>query len=141
VLDSNLVFWRNNPRTREDEKVNQIHAFAGCNVLFQAELNPGRSTLGTNYLWYQAATAVKHGMDRDAAMAALTTVPAKILGVDEMVGSIAVGKDADFVLWTGDPLDINSWVDTVVIRGEVVYRRSEDVQLKRLLEATVEGEE
>jgi imidazolonepropionase-like amidohydrolase len=57
-----------------------------------------------------------------------------------MIGSIAAGHDADLVIWSGDPLATQSWVETVVIRGEVVYEKSKDARLRRLLEATVEGQ-
>ncbi len=140
VLDSNLVFWRNIPRTRSEEKVNLLQAFNGTSAMFQADTNANRSTIGSNYLWYQAATAVKHGWSHENALAALTTVPAKAIGLDSMVGSIAAGHDADLVIWSGDPLATQSWVETVVIRGEVVYEKAKDARLRRLLEATVEGQ-
>lgn len=68
------------------------------------------------YLITQVALAVREGMDRDAALRSVTLNPARVLGVDERVGSIEAGKDADVVLWSGDPLDLQSrvlrtWVD------------------------------
>lgn len=58
------------------------------------------------YLTLCAAMAVKHGMNRYEAMRAITINPAKICGIDTQVGSIEAGKDADIVIWNGDPLDI-----------------------------------
>ena len=68
------------------------------------------------YLITQVALAVREGMDRDAALRSVTLNPATVLGVDDRVGSIEEGKDADVVLWSGDPLDLQSrvlrtWVD------------------------------
>ena len=64
--------------------------------------------------------AVKEGMSREDAYKALTINPAKILGIDQRVGSIKVGKDADLVLFDKDPLDIFSEVKSVFINGEKV---------------------
>ena len=69
-----------------------------------------------------AAYCVKVGMDHYQALKALTINPARILGVDHRIGSIAVGKDADFVLWSGDPLDVQQSVVWAMIDGEIVYR-------------------
>src|SRR5205085_9881579 len=89
--------------------------------------------IGTNYLWYQAATAVKYGMPVDEAMKAVTLQPAQVLGVDKQVGSIEVGKDADLAILTGDPLKLDTWVQTTIVGGKVVYEREQDRKLKALL--------
>ena len=72
------------------------------------------------YLPLCAALAVKSGMDSYNALKAITINPAEILGVDDRIGSIKVGKDADLVLFDGDPLDIQSKVKHVWINGEVI---------------------
>lgn len=73
------------------------------------------------YLITQAALAVREGMDRDAALRAVTINPARVLGVEDRVGSLAVGKDADIVLWSGDPLDLQSRVLRTWVDGVEVY--------------------
>ena len=73
------------------------------------------------YLITQAALAVREGMDRGAALRAVTINPARVLGVDDRVGSLAVGKDADVVLWSGDPLDLQSRVLRTWVDGVEVY--------------------
>lgn len=140
ILDPTLVYWKTNPRTREDEKIElpKIYKEAGVPFLFQVSDSGRRSTLGTSYFWYQAATAVKYGMSESEALAALTLEPAKLLGLDDRLGSIEVGKEADLVVLTGEPLDISTWVETTIVDGEVVYRRDEDQKLKRLLSPEVE---
>lgn len=72
------------------------------------------------YLPLCAALAVKSGMNAYNALKAITINPAEILGIDDKVGSIKVGKDADFVLYDGDPLEIQSKVKNVWINGEVI---------------------
>lgn len=73
------------------------------------------------YLITQVALAVREGMDRDAALRSVTLNPAAVLGVEDRVGSITVGKDADVVLWSGDPLDLQSRVLRTWIDGVEVY--------------------
>ena len=70
-----------------------------------------------------AALAVKEGLDKWEALKAITINPAQILGIDNRVGSIQVGKDADIVIWSGDLLDIMSDVEYTIIDGKVVYKK------------------
>lgn len=69
-----------------------------------------------------AQFCVKEGMDHYEALKAITINPAEILKIDDRVGSIKEGKDADLVLWDGDPLDINSRVVFTMINGDIVYK-------------------
>jgi imidazolonepropionase-like amidohydrolase len=75
-----------------------------------------------NFLVHQAALSVKHGLDRDTALRALTINPARIVGVADRLGSIEPGKDADLVIWSGDPLDVLSRVTRALIDGAEIYR-------------------
>jgi imidazolonepropionase-like amidohydrolase len=75
-----------------------------------------------NFLAHQATLSVKHGLDRDTALQALTINPARIVGIDDRLGSIEPGKDADLVIWSGDPLDVLSRVTRALIDGEEIYR-------------------
>ncbi|MBC8868970.1 MAG: amidohydrolase family protein [Planctomycetes bacterium] len=68
-----------------------------------------------------AAHAAGAGLKREDALQAITRVPAEILGVDDRVGSLAVGKDADLVVLTGDPLAVSSHVQRVYVRGRSVF--------------------
>jgi imidazolonepropionase-like amidohydrolase len=78
-----------------------------------------------HFLAYQAGLAVKHGLDRDAALQALTINPARIVGVDDRLGSIEPGKDADLVIWSGDPLDVPSRVERALVDGVEIYTYSD----------------
>ncbi len=68
-----------------------------------------------------AALAIREGLDVCTAINAITITPAKLLGVDDRVGSIEEGKDADIVIFNGHPLQIISNVEKTIIDGEVVY--------------------
>lgn len=72
---------------------------------------------------YQTAVAVKAGMDPQDALKAMTVNGAEIAGVADRVGTIEPGKDADLVVMTGDPFDIESEVYMTIIDGKVVYKR------------------
>ncbi len=74
-------------------------------------------------LRFSAALALSAGAERAAVLKALTSDAAKIAGVEERVGSLARGKDADFVLWSGDPLNLSSHVDSVWVDGIRVWTR------------------
>ncbi|CAN5429696.1 amidohydrolase [soil metagenome] len=74
-----------------------------------------------NFLVHQATLAVKEGLDRDEALRSLTINPARMLGLDDRVGSLTAGLDADVVIWSGDPLDIMSRALQVFIGGREVY--------------------
>ncbi|MGB6457503.1 MAG: amidohydrolase [Streptosporangiaceae bacterium] len=74
-----------------------------------------------HFLAYQAGLAVKHGLDRDTALQALTINPARIVGIDDRLGSIEPGKDADLVIWSGDPLDVPSRVERAFVDGVEIY--------------------
>ncbi len=69
--------------------------------------------------------AVKEGMEHGQALKALTINPAEIMGLDDRIGSIKVGKDADLVVWNGDPLDIRNKVLVTIIDGKIVYKDEE----------------
>ena len=74
-----------------------------------------------NYLPLCAGLAVREGLDEDAAWRAITINPAKVAGIADRVGSLEVGKDADFAIWSGDPLrDIQARAQQVFVNGEPV---------------------
>ena len=68
----------------------------------------------------QAGYAIRGGLSFEDALASVTITPARLAGVDSRVGSIAVGKDADLVLWSGKPFAATSRVVGVVLNGELV---------------------
>jgi imidazolonepropionase-like amidohydrolase len=74
-----------------------------------------------DFLVHQATLSVKEGLDTDTALRSITINPAEILGLDDRVGALAPGLDADVVLWSGDPLDVMSRAVRVFVNGEDVY--------------------
>lgn len=70
------------------------------------------------YLPMTAALAVRGGLSRDVALKAITVNAAQMLGVSDRIGTIEVGKDADLVLFSGDPLDLTVTPDAVIINGQ-----------------------
>lgn len=79
----------------------------------------------TEYLIVTAAIAVREGLTEQAAWEAITINPAKHLGIDHKVGSLEVGKDADIVVWSGDPFEYKTKVEMTIINGKIVYNRGE----------------
>jgi imidazolonepropionase-like amidohydrolase len=74
-----------------------------------------------NFLIHQASLAVKEGLDRDTALRAITINPARIIGIDGRLGSLEPGKDADVVIWSGDPLDVTSRAERAYQDGREIY--------------------
>ena len=73
---------------------------------------------------FEAGVAAAHGLGFDNALRSITINAAKILGVDDRVGSIEVGKDGDLALFDGDPFEYSTHCVGVVIDGEVVSERT-----------------
>lgn len=132
VLPPDLVIWETDEMTQEEQMVVLPAIFdkAGVHFAFQTDT----SDYGSRYLWYQAATAVKYGMKRAEALKSITLYPAQFMGVEDRFGSVQPGKEATLLFLTGDPLDVQTWVDKVMIAGEIVYERDKDKRLKELLE-------
>lgn len=99
-------------------KTPAVLAEAGVKVALMSD----HPVIPIHYLPVYAALAVRSGMDRNEALKAITINPAEILGVDDRVGSLAVGKDADLVIFNGDPLSVDTEVEDVFINGEKVDR-------------------
>lgn len=74
----------------------------------------------TRVVLWEAAIAAANGLGFDAALASISLDAARILGIADRVGSLEAGKDADLVLFDGDPFEYTSRVTTVVIDGRVV---------------------
>ena len=96
-------------------------------VLSKAGLNVSIITdcpvIPLQYLPLCAGLAVESGMDPFDALKAITINPARHLGIEDRVGSISVGKDADFVITDGVPFNIETKVRYTIIGSEIVYKR------------------
>jgi imidazolonepropionase-like amidohydrolase len=79
----------------------------------------------------EAGNAISYGMDRDAALRAVTLTPAEVWGIASRYGSLDVGKDADVVVWSGDPFELTTGPEHVFIQGREMSR---DTRQRQLLE-------
>ena len=77
-----------------------------------------------------AGNAAAQGLEREAALAAITLNPARIYGVDSTLGSLEAGKIADVVVWDGDPLETTSFPRSVFIDGQEVPAISRQTELR-----------
>lgn len=93
---------------------------AGVNVAFHTD-DP---IVDSRFLIRSAALGVRNGMSREAALEALTMAGARMLDIEDRVGSLEEGKDADFLILSGDPLSVYTHVEQTWIEGEKVYDRS-----------------
>jgi len=91
-----------------------------------------------------AGLAVRAGMSPEGALRALTLTPAEMMGLDERIGSLEVGKDADFVVLSGDPLSTWTHVEQTWVEGIRVFDRTDPADAIMAVggeEAAVRGEE
>lgn len=132
ILDPELIYRERDPLTGEIRETFTPAVFAKARVKFALQPSPS-SSLAERYLNYQAARCVRYGVSRKKAMRSITTHAARALEIEDRVGSLQVGKMGDVVVFSGDPLDFNSWVEQVYIGGILAYDRKDDVRLKRLL--------
>ncbi len=92
-------------------------------------LNTDSSVIPQELFFLQGAMSARYGADPYTMLRALTIHPAMAFGLDDRVGSLEVGKDADVVLFDGDPLDARSAVRSVYVDGQLEYDRDRDGQL------------
>jgi imidazolonepropionase-like amidohydrolase len=84
----------------------------------------------------EAAKAIKYGgLTEVEALKLVTLNPAKMLHIDDKVGSIKVGKVADLVLWTDNPLSVYAIADKTIIDGQIYFDREEDAKLQKDIKA------
>ena len=79
----------------------------------------------------EAAKSIKYGgLTEEEALKLVTLNPAKLLHIDNKVGSIKVGKDADLVLWSDNPLSVYAKAEKTIIDGQIYYDIEEDAKLR-----------
>ncbi|MDT4895124.1 MAG: hypothetical protein QOH25_201 [Acidobacteriota bacterium] len=95
---------------------------AGVNVSLNSDSDERARRLNI-----EAAKTMKYGeMTEEEALKMITMNPAWQLGIQDRVGSLDVGKDADVVIWNGHPLSVYSRVETTFIDGEIFFNREQD---------------
>ncbi len=119
VLAGPILCDRSKPELRDLTPANP-GILAGAEI--ETAIITDHPVIPIQYLPLCAGLAVREGMDREAALRAITIVPARICGLEDRVGSIAVGKDADLVLFDGDPLTLAAKPRLVMVNGKVVAK-------------------
>ena len=116
-----ILFSRQKFELREMTPKNPgLMAQAGVKVAIQTD-----EMSAVKYLTINAALAVREGMPEEEALKAITINAAEVIGVDDRIGSLEVGKDADIVVLSGHPFDYRSVAELVLVDGQVAYRREE----------------
>ncbi|MFQ5461345.1 MAG: amidohydrolase family protein [Phycisphaerae bacterium] len=133
VLDAQLLYRERDSVTAKLTETFVPKVYYDKGVTFSLLPSPD-SSLAERYPNYQAARCVRQGLPRQTALEAITINPANAIGVADRVGSLEVGKVANVVVLSGDPLDFNAHVELVYINGIRAYDRQHDPRLEQLLE-------
>lgn len=79
------------------------------------------------HLPVEVGFAIRGGLSEDLAMASITTVPARMMGISHRVGTLEIGKDADLIVTDGDLLHYQTFVQYTVIDGQIVYDKQQEL--------------
>lgn len=90
----------------------------------------GMETHNIRLATQHAGNAVANGLPHSVALAALTINTAKMFAMDEELGSLASGKRADLVVWSGDPLEVTQAAEQVFINGKAIKMTSRQIKLR-----------
>jgi imidazolonepropionase-like amidohydrolase len=111
--------FRPDPDTDRTVCIPCVMAEAGAPMAFQTD----HPVVKQEYLLYQATLAVRYGTPEDVALRAVTSVPARTVHVEERIGSLEAGKDADFAVLDGPPFEAATRVLVTYINGRKIYER------------------
>jgi len=104
-------------------------ASAGVHIAIAGDASTFAATLERN-LPYAAGQAVSFGLSWEQGLRAITLAPAQILGVADRLGSLEVGKDASFIVSSGDPLDVRNSIVAAYLNGAPVDLSSKHTRLR-----------
>ena len=105
---------------------------AGVRVAIIATGGSDVTRFNARNIKYEAGNAVAYGMTHDDALRAVTLTPAELFGVSDRIGSLQAGRDANVVVWSGDPFEFSSRAEHVFIRGREVQEPSrQDMLIER----------
>ena len=107
--------------------------FSSINKIIEDGIDIAISSCGDNMssgkesLLWNAILCYKNGIDSENVLKMITSIPAKILGVDDRIGSIEIGKDADIVIWSDNPIKTyRAKVEATFINGENILNARRD---------------
>jgi imidazolonepropionase-like amidohydrolase len=105
---------------------------AGVRVVIIATGGSDVTRFNARNIKYEAGNAVAYGMTHDDALRAVTLTPAELFGVSDRIGSLQAGRDANVVVWSGDPFEFSSRAEHVFIRGREMQEPSrQDMLIER----------
>lgn len=105
--------------TRNRINVPKILADAGVKIACRPKTD---NVQGHEDFLREMAELVKSGLDKEIAKKSITIYPAEMLGIDYRLGSLEVGKDANLLILSGDPLDVGTQIHQVMLEGKIVYQ-------------------
>ncbi|MCD6508811.1 MAG: amidohydrolase family protein [Thermoprotei archaeon] len=120
VILGPIVFSKRGVELKEVDSRIPVYLYKS-NVKFA--LTTDHPTLPIEYLSLLASVAVGEGLPAHEALRSITINAAEILGIADRIGSVEPGKDADLVLFEGDPLDPSSKVAYTIVNGNILYER------------------
>lgn len=91
---------------------------AGVQVVITGNGPGDEETFNVRNIKQEAGNAVAYGMSWDDALRAITLAPAEVFGVADKIGSLQAGRDANVVIWSGDPFEFTSVPEHVYVRGK-----------------------
>lgn len=127
VLAPMDILPRNFDRINARRESAAILAAAGVTISFA---DGQGHTHNARNITQSAGNAVANGLSWDDALRAITLAPAEIFGVASSVGSIEPGKEADIVIWPDDPLELTTYPEQVLIKGESISMTSRQTLLR-----------
>jgi imidazolonepropionase-like amidohydrolase len=105
---------------------------AGVTVVLVGNGDGGETQFNARNIKYDAGNAVAYGMTHDDALRAVTLSAAEVFGLSDRLGSLQPGRDANIVVWSGDPFEFSTQVEHVFIRGREVREPSrQDLLIER----------
>lgn len=97
---------------------------AGVKVILVGNGDGDENRFNARNIKYEAGNAVAYGMNYDDALRAVTLTPAEVFGLSDHVGSLQAGRDANVVVWSGDPFEFSTLVEHVFIHGREIKEKS-----------------
>jgi imidazolonepropionase-like amidohydrolase len=97
---------------------------AGVKVVLIGNTDGDENRFNARNIKYEAGNAVAYGMSYDDALRAITLTPAELFGLSDHIGSLQTGRDANLVVWSGDPFEFSSQAEHVLIKGREIKEKS-----------------
>ena len=110
-------------QTVQDQTINTAQLLANRGIPFSFQ---SKATTGVKMLPLAVQYAVRCGLGSEDALAGLTSGPAKLLSIDNRIGTLAVGRDADLVVLSGPPFESSTRVLAVMIDGQWVFQEEDE---------------